>query len=119
MWKLQTIQAGERTALISTQLLQEYRQILESRNDFVNIVKAICEIRSDPGKCVYNWRKPWGGAERERIRRCRFPREDVRVLRTAVTVKSTQSIIYTEEQRMLVSDACVHRNFRVHIRVPG
>ena len=90
------IRAGEITVLFSVRLLAEYRkQVRSPRNDFVRL---FFEILTDPGHALYNWAK-WSGRERDLARRCRFPREDYHVLRTAIRPHATT--IVTEEDRML------------------
>jgi hypothetical protein len=106
----------EMCVLISTRLLHEYAdQIKSAQNDFV---KAFIELvtRPDGGHVVLNWKTPWSGGERDRARRCRYPLEDHHVLRTAIRDQPTT--IYSEEGRMLGADACIYREFRVHITEP-
>jgi hypothetical protein len=108
---LSQIRDGHITVLISARLLTEYRkQVKSPRNDFVRL---FFEILDDPGRAVYNW-SHWSGREREAAQRCRFPREDVHVLRTATRPHATT--IVTEEHRMLRADACLYRELRVHVR---
>jgi len=108
---LKRIRAGDVTVLFSKRLLTEYqKQVKSPRNDFV---KLFFEILDDPGRAVYNWAN-WSGQDREKARRCRFPVEDDHVLRTAIRPHSTT--IVTEEERMLQTDRCIYRAFRVHIR---
>jgi len=108
---LDQIQAGEITVLFSKRLLTEYQtHVKRPRNDFV---KLFFEVLDDPGRAVYNWAK-WSGQERDNARRCRFPREDYHVLRTAIRPNATT--IVTEEERMLKTDESLYRAFRVHVR---
>lgn len=111
---LTRILEGRLQLLLSGRLLIEYKQQLRSpRNDHV---RALFEIIDRADRVVWNWRKPWSGAERDKASRCRFPQEDQHVLRTAV--RDTTTTIYTEERRMLRVDDCIHRSFRVHINAP-
>ena len=110
------IQQRHICVLISPQLFEEYRQqLLPVQNDFV---RAFIELVTIPdGKNVItNWKVPWSGGDRNRARACRYPAEDDHVLRTAI--RNQPSTIYTEEGRMLRADACIYREFRVHIREP-
>lgn len=112
---LNRINSKEIAVLVSSRLIAEYLgQVPMGRND---VVKAFLELltRPDGEHCIRNWCS-WGGAERENAAHCRFPHEDTHVLRTAVRGK--QTVIFTEEARMLNADACVHRRFRVHIQAP-
>jgi hypothetical protein len=112
---LTQIQQGSMTVLISTKLIAEYeRQVRSPRNDHVRL---FFELIQDPGRRTFNWRKRWSGADREHARRCRYPREDDHVLRTAIRPGSS-TIIFTEEQPMLRADQCVYRRFQVHIHPP-
>ena len=106
---------GRLTLLVSSKLFQEYRrQIPEPRNDKI---KALFElISSRPDRVIFNWKPRWSGADREKARGCRYPKEDDHVLRTAV--RPHGAAIITEEQRMLNADSCIYREFRVHIFEP-
>lgn len=109
---LESIQSGKYIVLISKKLMQEYnKELPQPRNDFI---KAFFEIVSDSSRSVTNWVK-LTGALREIAHKCRFPWEDMHVLRTAIRERST-STIFSEENRMLVTDKCIHREVRVHIR---
>ena len=113
---LQRIRTRQICVLISSHLVEEYRQqLFPVQNDFV---RAFIELATRPdGKhVVINWKVPWSGGDRSRARRCRYPTEDDHVLRTAI--RDQPSVIYTEEGRMLNVDACVYREFRVHIQEP-
>ncbi len=108
---LERIRADEIAVLFSKRLLTEYqRQVKTPRNDFV---KLFFEILANPGRAIYNWAR-WSGQDRDKARRCRFPPEDYHVLRTAIRPDATT--IVTEEDRMLRTDACIYRAFRVHVR---
>jgi hypothetical protein len=110
---LSRIRRRELRALISAKLLAEYRvQVSRPRNDFV---RAFFELLNDPNHAIPNWCR-WSGQNRSHASKCRFPREDYHVLRTAVY--TTESTILSEEHRMLVTDACIHRNLRVHVIDP-
>ncbi len=113
---LQRIQRREITILLSERLLQEYREQLPvPLNDFV---RAFLEIVTTPDgtHVLMNWKNPWSGGDRSRARGCRFPQEDDHVLRTAIRAQRTA--IYSEENRMLATDACIYREFRVHVQEP-
>jgi len=108
---LENLRRGGTTVLFSKRLLTEYRkQIKSPRNDFVRL---FFEILDDPGRATYNW-ATWSGQERDKVSRCRFPREDYHVLRTAIRPNATT--IVTEEERMLKTDEGLYRAFRVHVR---
>lgn len=97
--------------LYSRRLLQEYSEhIMSPRNDFI---RAFFAILSDPDGAVLNWPR-FTNADRERARKCRYPREDGHVLRTAI--RPNVSTIITEAHAMLLADECIHREFRVHIK---
>lgn len=105
------VQTGRKTVLISEKLLAEYERKLPSpRNDYI---RAFFEIVLDPARRIENW-APWPGGERQKARKCRFPKHDAHVLRTAI--RPDASVILTEDQKMLDADACIYRAFRVHIR---
>lgn len=109
---------GDRSirCLISAKLLAEYRkQIPEPRNDFI---RAFFDLLSRADGAIPNWRKPWSGANLDTaVKKCRFPHEDIHVLRTAARPKDSATI-FSEEGRMIAADACIHRHFRVHIQNP-
>lgn len=108
---LAKLRKGVITVLISERLLHEYKkQIPRPRNDFVD---TFFKLLLDSGGAIYNYAQ-WRGGDRQKARNCRFPREDDHVLRTAW--RDNPSTILTEEQRMLNADACIYREFRVHIR---
>jgi hypothetical protein len=113
---LQRIQRSEITVLLSDRLLREYREQLSTpHNEFI---RAFLELvtRPDGTHVVMNWRTPWSSGDRSKARECRFPAEDDHVLRTAI--RGQRTAIYSEEHRMLVTDACIYREFRVHVREP-
>jgi hypothetical protein len=102
--------------LISWRLAHEYvRQLKTIKNEFV---KAFIELvtRPDGKHVILNWKTPWSGSDRGRARDCRYPAEDDHVLRTAV--RGHPTTVYTEEERMLKTDACIYQEFRVHIKEP-
>lgn len=101
------------SVLISPLLLAEYRrQVPEPRNDFI---RAFFELLSSPGGATPNWCR-WSGQVRNHARFCRFPHEDYHVLRTAIC--DTGSTILSEEDRMLITDECIHRRLGVHVIDP-
>lgn len=106
------IKNGTIRPIVSSKLLREYeRQILSPRNEYV---RAFFELLDRPERVIWNWARRWSGAQRNTARRCRYPREDDHLLRTAV--RPEESVILTEEERVLRADDCVHREFGVHIR---
>ena len=110
---LARLKRGSLKAMISATLLAEYRkQVPKPRNDYV---RAFFELVADPRRRVLNWCRS-SGQFRSHARKCRFPPEDDHVLRTAVC--DTGSTILSEERRMLVTDACIHRRLRVHVLDP-
>lgn len=111
---LMSIQANKVTPLISKRLLEEYkRQVANPRNDFV---RAFIALISSPGKSKINW-CGWTGSRRSAAARCRFPREDYHLLRTAIR-DDQETAILTEEHRILITDNCIHREFQVHASDP-
>ena len=110
---LSKLKEGHLRALISKKLLAEYqRQVPKPRNHYV---RAFFELLYKPDRAVPNWCR-WSGPVRSHACKCRFPREDSHVLRTAVC--DTGSTILSEEHRMLITDACIHRRLRVHVIDP-
>ena len=110
---LNDIQKGKKAVLFSKQLLAEYvEQVRTPRNDYIT---AFFKILADPQGGILNYAQ-WPGRDREKARKCRYPKEDDPVLRTAI--RPNASTIFTEEKRMLKADQCIYREFRVHIRDP-
>ena len=110
---LQRFQRGELIALKSATLIAEYRrQIKAPRNDFI---RAFFSLIDHPTRSVENWKSPWSGPNRDAAGKCRFPREDTHVLRTAIR-DSSSSTIFSEEARLVAADACIYRAFGVHLR---
>jgi hypothetical protein len=110
---LMAIEQGNLIVLISKQLIAEYRrQVREPRNDYV---RAFFEILAS-NRAVRNWKKPWSG-DKAKARKCRFPREDDHVLRTAIDPDDSTTI-FSEENDMVAADSCIHRVFGVHIVNP-
>lgn len=110
---LSRLSRGHLTVMISAKLIAEYRRnVPEPRNDFV---RAFFELLAKPSGAVVNWCR-WSGQHRSYARGCRFPHEDDHVLRTAIC--DSGSTILSEEDRMLVTDACIHRKLRVHVVDP-
>ena len=108
---LQAILDGRIVVLYSRRLIHEYEEhVKEPRND---LVRAFFELLDDVGRATQNWH-PLTGDVKAKARKCRFPREDYHVLRTAI--RENPSTIVTEEERMLRTDACIYRTLRVHIR---
>ena len=113
---LHRIRSGQLRPLISSRLLAEYRrQVPKPRND---TVKAFLELLDDPERSRLNWHTPWSGKYREWVAKCRYPQEDVHVLRTAYTPENPTTV-FGEEERMLKTDACIYRHFRVHLLDPS
>lgn len=110
---LNALREGRKTLLVSEKLVAEYdRQIRRPMNDYV---KTFFELLVDPQRRLLNWAN-WPAARREEARKCRYPREDDHVLRTAIRPHATT--IFAEEERMTRADECIYRYFRVHIREP-
>jgi hypothetical protein len=110
---LSRLKQHELTVLTSKKLQAEYkRQVPKPRNDYI---RAFFELLLSPGGAVLNWCR-WSGSNRVHASACRFPREDYHVLRTAI--HPAGSTILSEEDRMLVTDACIHRRLRVHVIDP-
>lgn len=113
---LRAIQNGGIVVLISSKLLQEYRrQINPPRNDALRTFFSLLDAQ-DPRRVAFNWAR-WTGSTRTRAHKCRFPREDTHVLQTAIR-ESGRSFIVTEERRILQTDSCIYREFRVHATTP-
>jgi len=104
--------SGEMTVLYSERLITEYQQqVQEPRNDFVKaFLELLTHTTSQP-----NWDENWT-VNKQKARHCRFPPEDDHVLRTAIHPDG--STIFSEEDRMLVTDACIHRTLDVHVKAP-
>jgi hypothetical protein len=110
---LSRLRLHQLTVLVSNKLLAEYqRQVSTPRNDFI---RAFFELLASPGGAVPNWCR-WSGNKRGAASECRFPPEDYHVLRTAICPAG--STILSEEHRMLVTDACIHRRLGVHVIDP-
>ncbi len=109
---LQSLLTGERIALVSPRLLQEY-DTRTSGHRSVFISEFLSALTRPNGTALPNWDRHWR-SRIEHVRGCRFPPEDWHVLRTAIM--SRETAIFTEEHRMLITDRCVHRRFRVHVR---
>ena len=108
---IEDVLEGRKVVLYSWKLMVEYEKQLPSpRNDYIRL---LFELLADPKRRVENWVK-WPGRDREKARKCRYPKEDDHVLRTAIRPKP--STIVTEEGRMLAADDCIYRNFKVHIK---
>jgi len=113
---LTRIQRKEVAVLISQSLLREYqRQVVSPMNEFVRVFLELLTT-PDGTHVIANWKTPWSHDVRAQARACRFPIEDDHVLRTAI--RGHRTAIYTEEERMLLVDACIYRAFRVHIWEP-
>jgi predicted nucleic acid-binding protein len=113
---LNRILRGRLTVLVSAKLIVEYRkQVPSPRNDHIKAFFELLE-RGHRGSVILNWKKRWSGSDREKARGCRYPKEDDHVLRTAI--RPSASYIVTEENRMLKSNMCIYRRFRVHIVHP-
>jgi hypothetical protein len=113
---LKRIRNGQDSVLISERLLHEYvQQVVPGKNDFV---RAFLEIVASPdgSRVILNWKKAWSGGERDRARKCRYPKEDDHVLRTAI--RDTATTIYSEEGRMTQAHPCVYKEFGVRITAP-
>ena len=113
---LQRIQDREAAVLISERLAAEYRkQITTYKNEFVRLFFELV-TRPDGSHVILNWRTPWGHAELARARSCRFPYEDLHVLRTAV--RDGRTTMYSEEGRVLAAHPCIRKEFDVVISAP-
>ena len=112
---LRRIRRGQLHVLISSKLLAEYRrQVRQPRNVFVQVFMEMV-ASPDGATSITNWCR-WSGNNRGCASKCRFPREDYHVLRTAIHEK--ESAILSEEHRMLITDACIHNKLRVHVIDP-
>jgi hypothetical protein len=102
---------GVLTPAWSKALWDEYQEHVPEpgRNDFIVAFYALL-AQTPPTYTKLT------GAQRSRLRTCRYPPEDVHLLRTALPGPAT---IATEEDRLLRVDAPVHRYFQVHVRTPG
>ena len=107
---LEDIHKGKWTVLYSEKLVAEYgKHVKALKNDFVEVFFAIL---ANPRGAILNY-AAWPGRDREKARKCRYPQHDDHVLRTAIRPGS--STIITEEEKMIRADACIYRNFGVHI----
>lgn len=114
---LREIKEGHRPLLISRRVVQEYREHLRGPfNDYVQEFLSIAVSGATP--ISHNWVK-LTGAERDRaLKTCRFPAEDLFLLRTAY-LKDRTTVIFSEERRVTKTDSCTHRYFSVHVRDPA
>jgi len=105
----------ELTVLVSAKLLAEYAdKVREPRNDWV---RAFLELLASPNaNVVTNW-ADWPAGRRDAARKCRFPKHDQHLLRTAL--RDGEATVVTEESALLKTDACIHREFRIHVRKPA
>jgi hypothetical protein len=111
---LRTISDGMLVVLYSQRLIAEYRaRVREPRNDHI---RAFFELLTSE-RAVPNWASLTGSEHDVALKKCRFPQEDLHVLRTAYC--GDETTIFTEEARMLRTDRCIHREFSVHVREPG
>lgn len=108
---LLTFVNGTNIALFSDAIVREYEErVKEPRNDYVRL---FFELVTAPGSgAMASWAPRWRG-DRDVARRCRFPKHDDHLLRTAVP--KAPAVIYTEEAALVRTDACVHRRLQVHI----
>jgi len=119
---LRRVQRRELVLLISAKLRDEYqRKLTQPRN--ILIAELLAIVASPDGlRAVENWAPGWSGGTRDAMRKCRFPRHDEHLLRTAVkTMRDdnyTKRSIFTQEAKLIATDACIHRNFSVHIVQP-
>jgi len=110
---LKSCRSGALVVLVSPKLIGEYRkQVKEPRNEYV---RAFFAIVSEQKQCIFNYTR-WPGACRAKARKCRYPKHDDHVLRTAI--RDHPTTIYCEENPMLQSDRCIYREFRVRITNP-
>ncbi|TWT43849.1 hypothetical protein RAS1_02490 [Phycisphaerae bacterium RAS1] len=114
---LKAVRDGDVVVLISRMLLNEYMATLKKPvNDLVQLLLQLL-VDPKPNRARINWKTPWSGRDRSAARKCRYPKHDEHVLRTAM-LENEQSWIATEEKPMLGTNACIYRRFRVHIRRP-
>jgi hypothetical protein len=106
----------ERTLLVSQSLINQYTgHLVRPLND---LIRAFLEYATNPEPAedvVVNWAALSGG-DRDFARKCRFPKHDLLLLRTALGFRST---IYSEDNRVVQSDECIHRKFSVHTADPS
>ena len=108
---LERIRAEEIAVLFSKRLLTEYqRQVKSPRNDFVTL---FFEILANPGRAIYNWAQLVGTGSRQ-SETLSFPARGLPCASHSHPPGATT--IVTEEDRMLRTDACIYRAFRVHVR---
>ena len=85
-------------------------------NEFVRVFfDLVTAPDPNPKRCITNW-APWPSGRSDRARRCRYPKHDDHLLRTAIRPKPTT--IITEDKGLLETDRCIYLHFRVHIRLP-
>jgi len=113
---LQDVGRGQWLLLVSPNVLIEYRgHLVRPLND---LVRSFLEYATTPDSSEsvgVNWRALSGNERDLALRRCRFPAHDLRLLRTAYGYRST---IFSEEDRVVRTDACIHRSFQVHLVDP-
>ena len=113
---LQRIQDHRAAVLISARLVAEYRrQITTYKNESVRL---FFDLLTQPAgsHVIWNWRTPWGHAERARALACEFPHHDLHVLRTAV--RDGRTTMYSEDGRVLAAHPCIRSEFDVMISEP-
>lgn len=109
---LSRFQDKEIFPLWSPQLAAEWAtHVKEPRNDYI---RAFFELMVDTSD-GFNYATPWGGSEKQRMSKCRFPKHDLHLLRTAY-LKVRTSHIVTEEGPVLGTATCVKHEFDVHIK---
>ncbi len=115
---LERIGKRELIALVSERLINEYQNHLrEPRNTYIRAFLELL-VRPDGTKIKFNWKKRWPTSDQEIARNCGFPKHDDHLLRTAILADGVKSSILTEEQKLISTDKCIHRTFRVHIHMP-
>lgn len=111
---LSRVHAGQIKPLVSKRLLAEYaKQVEKPRNE---TVRLFFETLDKPDGAIWNWRTPWSRGQAAQARRCRFPKEDVHLLRTAL--RDHGGLILSEEARVLACDKALHLHFGVHTSLP-
>lgn len=109
------INRGERVLLTSKPLVDQYTRHL--RPPFNDFVQMFLDLATRPAAHVRsNWANLSGSQRDQALNACRFPREDLFLLRTAYGEKS---VIFSEENRVVITDRCIHRYFRVHVENPA
>jgi hypothetical protein len=112
---LTRINSGQMLLLTSEKLLHQYN--MHVRPPYWDYIKLFFEVIIGQARSTPNWTIPWSTGRQADARKCRFPSHDDLLLRTAI-LPNQETVIFTEEAKLISTDACIHRRFGVHVRYP-